>query len=199
MTATVRWLTRQDLGRLVGIETERGDTTIELQAHQWRRSDFLRALEAHHAIGLVADIQDRVAGFMIYRPRRFVFEVLKLKVIADSRRRGIGTQLVTAFLAQHTRTAREWASMIVPERNLPAQLFLKNNGFRATAIVRDDPRGDEGNAYLMRRRILGSSAQRKCPQAACSSPVRRNADQMQVATKNGFFKHFLRTGSTPCG
>lgn len=89
----------------------------------------------HKISGLVAYDGPHVVGYAMYHTADKRAEVLSLVVSEPRRRLGIGVRLlgrvVQAAAGKHLQDAR----CIVDDRNLPAQLWLRACGWRATFVV----------------------------------------------------------------
>ncbi len=55
----IRWMIRRDMPEILGIE----DRSFEFP---WLEEDFIRCLRQRNCIGMVAEHDDRIVGFMIY-------------------------------------------------------------------------------------------------------------------------------------
>ena len=55
----IRWMIRRDMPEVLGIENQ----SFEFP---WSGDDFVRCLRQCNCIGMVAEHEDRVVGFMIY-------------------------------------------------------------------------------------------------------------------------------------
>ncbi len=82
----IRWMIRRDMTEVLGIEHDGFE-------FPWSEEDFLRCLRQRNCIGMVAEHDDRVVGFMIYELHRTRLHVLNFAVAKQYRRRGVG-QLV---------------------------------------------------------------------------------------------------------
>jgi len=126
--ARVRPMIRRDASEVLRIEWESFDWP-------WEKADFLRVLGLRNCTGMVAEIDDRVAGYMVYVSRTRSIDLLNFAVAADCRRREVGSQLA-AWLKAALTSQRQWQIFThVRESNLAAQLFFKSLGFRCRAIV----------------------------------------------------------------
>jgi len=76
--------------------------------------------------------------------------VLNFAVATDYRRRGVGTQMMAKLIGK--LSAQRYTRIIlgVHETNLPAQLFLRDNGFHAVAVQEDEESMD-GDTYEFER------------------------------------------------
>jgi [ribosomal protein S18]-alanine N-acetyltransferase len=118
----VRWMIRRDLPEVLAIERASFP-------HPWTEKDILRVLADRSCIGGVAEHNDRILGFMLYRLHHAYVEVLNFAVHPDCRLRGVGTQMVAKLkekLSSYRRTAIE---LVTGEWNLGSHLFFKACGF----------------------------------------------------------------------
>jgi ribosomal-protein-alanine N-acetyltransferase len=138
----IRWLIRRDMPEVVAIE-ERG---FEFP---WSEEDFMRCLRQRNCIGMVAEHDERIVGFMIYELHRSRLHVLNFAVRTEFRRRGVGTQMLRRLAAKLSQQRRDRILLEVRETNLPAQLFFRANGFRAISLLRDYYEDSPEDAYLM--------------------------------------------------
>jgi [ribosomal protein S18]-alanine N-acetyltransferase len=98
---------------------------------QWSRDDYAR-LAAGEMVGWVAEDRSRVEGFLVARRVASDIEILNLAVLAESRRKGVGTLLLREAIAWGgSRQARQ-AHLEVRASNTPALRFYERHGFRIT-------------------------------------------------------------------
>jgi [ribosomal protein S18]-alanine N-acetyltransferase len=142
----IRWMIRRDMSEVLGIEEE----SFEFS---WSEDDFIRCLRQRNCIGMVAEHNERVVGFMIYELHRNRLHVLNFAVHPDYRRRGIGAQMMNKLVAKLSPQRRTRIQLEVRETNLAAQLFFKNLGFRAISLLRDFYEDSPEDAYLMQFRF----------------------------------------------
>ena len=69
----MRWMIRRDMPEVLAIEAE----SFEFP---WPEEDFIRCLRGRNFIGMVAEYDDRIVGFMIYELTKKRIEVLNLAV-----------------------------------------------------------------------------------------------------------------------
>ena len=81
----IRWMIRRDMPAVLGIE----NSCFEFA---WNEDDFIRCLRQRNCIGMVAEEDDQVVGFMIYELHKNRLHILNFAVHADHRRSGVGTQ-----------------------------------------------------------------------------------------------------------
>jgi ribosomal-protein-alanine N-acetyltransferase len=138
----VRWMIRRDMSEVIGIEQEAFE-------FPWSEEDFTRCLRQRNCIGMVAELADSVVAFMIYELHRSRLHMLNFAVMRSHRRLGVGTQMMDKLVAKLTPDRRGRVALEVRETNLPAQLFFRSLGFRATSVLKDFYRDSTEDAYLM--------------------------------------------------
>jgi ribosomal-protein-alanine N-acetyltransferase len=141
----IRWMIRRDMGEVLEIEGE----SFEFP---WIDEDFIRCLRQRNCIGMVAEHEGRVAGFMIYELHKNRIHVLNFAVARAYRRRGVGSQMVAKLIAKLSCQRRTRVVLEVRETNLEAQLFFRENGFRATSVLHNHYADTPEDAYLMQYR-----------------------------------------------
>jgi len=141
----IRWMIRRDMPEVLDIESEGFE-------FPWLEEDFIRCLRQRNCIGMVAEYEDRVVGFMIYELHKNRIHVLNFAVADDYRRRGVGSQMVAKLIAKLSSQRRSRIVLEVRETNLTAQLFFRENGFRAVSVLRAYYEDTPEDAYLMQFR-----------------------------------------------
>jgi ribosomal-protein-alanine N-acetyltransferase len=119
----------------------------------WSEEDFIRCLRGRNCIGMVAESDDRVVGFMVYELHKTRLHLLNFAVDATYRRRGTGSQLIAKLAGKLSSDRRTRITLEVRETNLAAQLFFRKTGFRAVAVLRDFYDDTTEDAFLMQYRL----------------------------------------------
>lgn len=140
--AHIRWMIRRDMPEVLGIESQ----SFEFP---WSEDDFIRCLRQRNCIGMVAECEEQVVGYMIYELDRNVLHVLNFAVRADFRRRGLGSQMLDKLIGKLSQQRRTRINLEVRESNLAAQLFFRRSGFRAISVLRDYYEDTTESAYVM--------------------------------------------------
>jgi ribosomal protein S18 acetylase RimI-like enzyme len=145
----------------------------------WTRWDFFEALGSPGCGGFVAEVGNRPVGFTLFkamgcqlpRQRSVVSRLINwwiapepetlpsrrlvchafVAVLPEFQRQGIARALMEEVHAQFQQIGDHFQATI-PERNLPAQLLLRDLGYRAIRIVRGTDGGED--SYLMVRNML---------------------------------------------
>ena len=141
----IRWMIRRDMTEVLQIESQGFE-------FPWSEEDFIRCLRQRNCIGMVAEHEDRVIGFMIYELHRTRLHLLNFAVSAEHRRRHAGTQMLSKLIGKLSNQRRTRIALEVRETNLSAQLFFRGQGFRAVSVLRDFYDDTTEDAYLMQYR-----------------------------------------------
>jgi ribosomal-protein-alanine N-acetyltransferase len=142
-TTHIRWMIRRDMPSVLAIESQSFE-------YSWTEDDFIRCLRQRNCIGMVAEQNDRIVGFMIYELHKSMLRILNFAVSPDARRSGIGRQMVQRLIDKLSQQRRREIVLEVRETNVPAQLFFSNNGFRAVTVLRKHYDDTCEDAYYMR-------------------------------------------------
>lgn len=147
----IRWMIRRDMPEVM--RTERASFE-----YAWTEDDFLRCLRQRNCIGMVAEENDAVAGFMIYELHKTRLNVLNFAVHPNSRRTGVGGLLIAKLVYKLVSHHRQKITLAVRERNLGAQMFFRSHGFQATKLLRNYYEDSGEDAYQMEFRAPSSDA-----------------------------------------
>lgn len=142
----IRWLIRRDMAEVLKIEQD----SFEFP---WSEEDFLSCLRQRNCIGMVAECDQRIVGFMIYELHKSKLHILNFGVDCDARRMQVGTQMVQKLIDKLSQQRRNEIILEVRETNLDAQLFFKRHNFRAVSILRNHYDDTTEDAYIMRYRL----------------------------------------------
>jgi len=142
----IRWLIRRDMGEVLDIEKEVAEVP-------WGEEEFLASMRRRNCIGMVAENDQYIKGFMIYELHKSKLRILNFAVDPDVQRKGIGTQMVERLVDKLSQQRRREITIELRETNLPAQYFFKAQDFKAVQVARGyfDDTGED--AYIMRYRI----------------------------------------------
>jgi len=142
LAAHIRWMIRRDMTEVLDIE----NSSFEFP---WFEEDFIRCLRQRNCIGMVAEHDDRVVGFMIYELYKTKLHILNFAVSDDARRRGVGSQMAQKLISKLSHQRRTKILLEIRETNLDAQLFFRANGFKAVSVLRDYYDDTPEDAYLL--------------------------------------------------
>jgi len=138
----IRWMIRRDLFDVL---------TIERQSYPnpWQEEDFICCLRQRNCIGMVAELEERVVGFMLYELHKKRLHVLNFAVNPDFRLRGVGLAMMDKLITRLSYQRRNRITLKVRETNLSAQLFFSRMGFRAVAVLKGFYGDSDEDAYRM--------------------------------------------------
>lgn len=142
----IRWMIRRDMSEVLKAE-------IDSFEFAWTEDDFLRCLRQRNCIGMVAEVNDRIVGFMIYELHKSKLHILNFAVAPGYRRTGIGRLMVKKLIGKLSTHRRSKITLAVRERNLCAQLFFRNQDFKAVRVLRDYYEDSGEDAFLMEFRV----------------------------------------------
>ena len=141
-TAQIRWLIRRDMPRVLEIE----QASFEFA---WTEEDFLCCLRQRNCIGMVAERDGLVVGFMIYELHKSRLRILNFAVCPEARRLHVGTQMVQRLVDKLSQQRRNEIVLEVRETNLAAQVFFRSQDFRAVRVLRGHYDDTTEDAYSM--------------------------------------------------
>lgn len=142
----IRWMIRRDLPEVLDIEAD----SFEFP---WFEDDFVRCLQQRNCIGMVAERDGRVIGFMIYELHKSRLHILNFSVAPGHRRQGVGQQMIDKLVGKLSHRRRTRITLEIRETNLGAQLFFRESGFRAVSVVRNFYEDTPEDAYVMQYRL----------------------------------------------
>jgi len=152
----IRWMIRRDMPEVLSIESQ----SFEFP---WTEEDFINCLRQRNCIGMVAEHDDHVVGFMLYELNKTRIRVLNFAVGENFRRRGAGSQMMAKLIGKLSSQKRSRITLEVRETNLPAQLFFRKIGFRAVSVLRQFYADTPEDAYLMQYRFRPEGQQSVLP------------------------------------
>lgn len=144
----IRWMIRRDMAEVLHIERDSFE-------YHWTEEDFLSCLRQRNCIGMVAERDGHVVGFMIYELHKTRLHILNFAVSPGYRRTAVGAQMVEKLINKLSQQRRHEISLEVRETNLAAQLFFQEQGFRAVCVLRHHYHDSSEDAYVMQFRLDG--------------------------------------------
>jgi len=143
MKIYIRWMIRRDMPEVLDIEGE----SFEFP---WLEEDFIRCIRQRGCIGVVAEYEGCVVGFMIYELHKNRICMLNFAVAEVHRRNGVGSQMVAKLKGKLSSQRKTRILLEVRESNLGAQLFFQSQGFRAVSVLCGHYEDTTEDAYVMR-------------------------------------------------
>jgi [ribosomal protein S18]-alanine N-acetyltransferase len=135
---TIRLMFHRDLAQVLAIEKNKPD-------RPWTRQDFSPVFRAPNTDGWVAEVNEAVAGYIVFQSTPDGVLLQNIAVAPYWRRQGIARTMLGRLSEKKPTLVRA----VVPETNLALQLLLKSADFRAVGVCRG--RQDDGDRYVMER------------------------------------------------
>lgn len=152
----ILWMIRRDMPEVLEIERRSFE-------YPWSDDELLNCLRQRNCVGMVAEHQGQIVGFMVYELHRTRIHVLNFAVAPEFRRHWVGSQMIAKLIGKLSSQRRNRVVLAVRETNLAAQLFFRENGFRAVSILHDFYVDTPEDAYVMQCRYRPSVAESQQP------------------------------------
>ncbi len=143
----VRWMIRRDLPEVMAIES---DVFAE---HAWTEDEFIRCLRERNCIGMVAERDDKISGYMIYELNKSQLHVLNFAVARSEQRTGVGRRMLEKLMLKLSHQRRNRILLEVRDSNHTAHLFFRAMGFRALNVLRNFYADTDDDAYVFQYRF----------------------------------------------
>jgi ribosomal protein S18 acetylase RimI-like enzyme len=101
-----------------------------------REGRIEKMLRTNNCLTLVADIEDELAGYLIYHALQNKFVIDRLAVVDHWRRFDCGTVLMKR-MQDKLGPLKKVIEMMIPESNLTGQLFLNSLGFKVEKAIKN--------------------------------------------------------------
>jgi len=142
----VRWMVRRDFAQVLGIE----QACFEFP---WTEEEFLQCLHQPNCLGMVAEYEGRVVGFVIYEtPKNRIF-VTNIATDPEFQRHGVARQMIQKLVAKMIYQRRQKIAIEIRETNLPALLCFRALGFRTALIRKNFYENQSEDAYVLQYRL----------------------------------------------
>lgn len=132
----VRWMIRKDIPEVLAIGLGEKIKNILTE------DEILALLRERCVIGMIAELGEKILGFMVYRLAEKKLELLFLGGDAKSK-----LALLDKLKSKTTSHKRHTVRYPVKDDNLEEHVFLKDCGFKATSVLRNYSE-DGGDAYI---------------------------------------------------
>jgi ribosomal-protein-alanine N-acetyltransferase len=147
MACMIRWLRRGDTAAVTRILRDAPE------AAEWSEESFGEALNWSGGVALVSEVQGLVTGFLIGRRVQEDAEILNLGVVANARRTGQGSALLTAALEEFRMRRVSRVFLEVRESNATGIAFYAMHGFTKTGKRLKYYREPEEAALVMEKKL----------------------------------------------
>lgn len=102
----------------------------------WCEEEFIKTLRQRNHIGMVAEHEDQIVGYVVYGFDRCQIQLKNLAVHPERRRQFVGRQLVDYLQRKLSPNRRRRIVANVRETNVPAQLFFRACCLTAVGVLR---------------------------------------------------------------
>lgn len=143
----LRAFTLSDLSCVMEIEASSFD-----EVHAYPESQFESLHNKHPEGFIVAELQEKVVGYVIGYVSNNVGEIDSIAVVPSFRRLRIGKKLVEYILGRFREMGVKTASLEVHTSNKTAICFFERIGFQIVEAIKEYYE-DGGDAYLMKMKI----------------------------------------------
>lgn len=141
MNIDIQWIVPANLPDVIRIEAD----SFEFP---WSEGNFRQCLRERNTAGMVATIDSRVVGYMIYVLLPSSIELINFCVDRPFRRHGIGTQMCRYLIDKLSSRRRSRIVTLVREVNVAAKHFFAACGFQATSVERNPYEDTHDDGYL---------------------------------------------------
>jgi len=142
MEIHIRWMIRRDMPEVLRIE----ERSFEFP---WSEENFILCLSQRNCIGMVAEFDQQVMGFMIYELHKTRLRLLNFAVSPEFRRKLVGDSMVDKLKTKLSHARRNRIVLEVRESNIDAQMFFQSMGFTAVGVLSGFYDETKEDAYLM--------------------------------------------------
>ena len=142
----VRWMVRRDFAHVLTIE----ETCFEFP---WTAEEFLQCLQQPNCLGMVAEHESRIVGFVIYETPKNRLFVSNIAVHPEFQRHGIARQMIQKLVTKMIHQRRQKITIEIRETNLPALLCFRALGFKSTNILKNFYEEQSEDAYVLQYRL----------------------------------------------
>jgi len=142
----VRWMVRRDFAQVLAIE----QTCFEFP---WTEDEFRQCLQQPNCLGMVAEYEDRIVGFVVYEtPKNRIF-ITNIATDPEFQRHGIARQMIQKLVTKMIYQRRYKLAIEIRETNLPALLCFRALGFRTAMIRKNFYEYQSEDAYVLQYRL----------------------------------------------
>lgn len=101
----------------------------------WVEKEFIDLLRHRLIMGKVAELDGKVAGYILYKLYKRYIGILNIAVGPAYRNNGLGTAMLDNLQGKLDATRRFYISTAVSENNLAAHIWFRNRGWRAVEVL----------------------------------------------------------------
>jgi ribosomal-protein-alanine N-acetyltransferase len=118
-------------------------------AYPWSERFFRQEMQAECGRSILAEIDGRVAGYILFWLLPGTIDIHNVAVRSDFRRRGLGRRLLEQVVLEARGRASSRITLEVRKSNLSAQKLYESMGFTVTGVRKGYYSDDGEDAFLM--------------------------------------------------
>lgn len=142
----VRTMAEQDVAQVACLE-------VESFSDPWSEQGILDSLHQTFSLCLVAEVDDQIAGYLLFYQNLDEGEILRIAVKHQKQRLGIGSLIIEKMNAFCEEKRIKRVMLDVRESNCRAREFYKKQGFVQDGMRKHFYTNPDENAILMSRRF----------------------------------------------
>jgi len=146
ISVQVRWMVRRDFTQVLAIE----ETCFEFP---WTGEEFRQCLQQPNCLGMVAEHEGRVVGFVIYETPKNRILVTNIAVAPEFQRHSIARQMIQTLVSKMIQQRRHKVAIAIRETNLPALLCFRALGFKTATTLKNFYEGQNEDTYVLQYRL----------------------------------------------
>ena len=146
ITVHVRWMVRRDFAQVLEIE----ETCFEFP---WTEEEFRQCLQERNCLGMVAEYEGRVVGYVIYETPKSRIFVTNIAVHPEFQRHGIARQMIQKLVSKMIYQQRHKIAITIRETNLPALCCFRALGFKAVTVLKNFYEEQNEDTYVLQYRL----------------------------------------------
>jgi len=120
---------RTDLEEILNIEQ------LSFGKNAWTKREFVGHLSKRNIVGMVAEVDLAVFGYMIYELHPHKMIILNFAVHPEARRSGVGARMIYKLKRKLHPFRRNTIELTVQDSNLDAHNFFSSQGLVATKVL----------------------------------------------------------------
>ena len=142
----VRMLVRRDFAQVLEIE----EACFEFP---WTSEELWQCLQERNCLGMVAEHEGRVVGYIVYETPKNRFFVTNIAVAPEFQRHGIARQMIQKLVSKMIYQQRHKVAITIRETNLPALLCFRALGFKAVTVLKNFYEEQDEDSYVLQYRL----------------------------------------------
>lgn len=144
----IRWMIRRDYDYIIPIAQQSFPDP-------WEYRDFVYHQRQRDTIGMVAELNSDVVGYVVYELHKNRIQIINLAVDPKYRRSKIGKAMIDKLIGKLSHERRNRIIAEVRVDNLPDQLFFRSCGFR---VERTEIHSETGEDFYCFKYRIGKDA-----------------------------------------